>query len=126
MNKPKQNERIFARQIAFAAAFILPASKLLEAPSLLSAYAKGDVLMPALLHFLVQALVLLGILYALSLSKKTLSQRLEEKLGKGIFLLYILYALYFLFSAAIKSIFSPNQTERTEVRQVISWSEKSG
>lgn len=101
MNKPKQNERIFARQIAFAAAFILPASKLLEAPSLLSAYAKGDVLMPALLHFLVQALVLLGILYALSLSKKTLSQRLEEKLGKGFFLLYILYALYYLFSAAL-------------------------
>lgn len=101
MNKTQSNERIFARQIAFAAAFILPAAKLLETPSLLSTYAKGDVLLPALLHFLTQALILLGLLYALSLSKKTLAQRLEEKLGKGLIFFYILYALYFLFAAAL-------------------------
>ena len=50
---PKNNE-ILARQIAFFAAFILPVYKLLETPSILAEYAKGDLLLPAFLQFLAQ------------------------------------------------------------------------
>lgn len=101
MPQNPSNQKICARQIAFAAAFLLPAAKLLEAPSLLAEYAKGDLLLPALMHFLTQALVLLGILFAASNSKQTLMERLKRKLGKGIFAVYALYALYFLFAAAL-------------------------
>ena len=36
-----KNECIYGRQIAFVAAFLLPASKLLEVPSILAKYAAG-------------------------------------------------------------------------------------
>lgn len=99
--KSKKENAVEGRQIAFAAAFLLPASKLLEAPSILAKYAAGDLLLPAFLHLLIQALALWGILYALSKSEKTLLERLQNKLGKGIYALYILYALYFLFAAIL-------------------------
>ncbi len=101
MTNNPSNQKICARQIAFAAAFLLPAAKLLEVPSLLAEYAKGDVLLPALMHFLAQALVLLGVLFAASQAEKPLLERLKDKLGKGIFAVYALYALYFLFAAAL-------------------------
>ncbi len=97
----KNKDGINARQAAFAAAFILPMAKLLEAPSILSKHAGGDLLFPAILHFLVQTLVLLGILYAASKSETPLIDRLKIVLGKGIFVVYALYAAYFLFAAAL-------------------------
>lgn len=100
-NSTPRNQSVYARQIAFAAAFLLPASKLLETPSILSKHALGDLLLPAILHFLVQTLVLLGILYAASRSEKTLIERLKLSLGKGVFVLYALYAAYFLFAAVL-------------------------
>ena len=96
-----QNECIYARQIAFAAAFLLPAARSLEAPSILAKYASGDILLPALLHFLTQTLVLLAVLYAASRSEKSLLQRLEAYLGKGIAVVYIVYAAYFLFAVIL-------------------------
>ncbi len=96
-----RNGELYARQIAFCAAFILPAGKLLEVPALLSKYAKGDLLLPALLHILLQTLLLIGVLYACSRSQKSLVERLEEKLGKGVIVLYILYAAYFVFAALL-------------------------
>ncbi len=100
LSLPKNGE-IYPRQIAFCAAFILPLGKFLEVPSLLAKHAKGDILLPALLHFLLQTLLLVGVLYACSRSKKSLLERLQEKLGKGILAVYILYAAYFLFAALI-------------------------
>ncbi len=94
-------DRVYARQIAFCAAFILPMGKMLEAPALLSRYAKGDILLPAILQFLVQTLVLVGVLYAASKSEKSLLERLQERLGKGIYLLYVFYGVYFLFAALL-------------------------
>lgn len=92
---------IYARQIAFVCAFLLPASKLLELPSLLSKYAKGDLLFPAFLHFLLQAGVLLALLWALSQTEYTLLQRLKAAFGKGVVVVYILYGAYFIFSAIL-------------------------
>ncbi len=97
---PKNGE-VYARQIAFCAAFILPAGKLLEIPSLLAKYAAGDILLPALVQFMLQSLVLLGILYAASQSEKTLLERLEARLGKWVRALFILYAAYFFFAAIL-------------------------
>ena len=97
----KRNGEIYARQIAFCAAFILPVGKFLETPSLLAGTAKDDVLIPALLHFLSQTLVLLGVLYASSKSKRTLFERLHDGLGKWSVVVYLLFALYYLFAAIL-------------------------
>ena len=94
-------DELYARQIAFCAAFILPMGKLLEAPSLLASFAKGDILLPAILQFLSQTLALLGILYAASRSEKSLWERIQQRLGKGVFVFYIFFALYYLFFAIL-------------------------
>ena len=96
-----QNDGVHARQIAFFSAFLLPTYKLLEAPSLLARYAKGDLLLPALFHFLLQTGLLLLLLYASSRSEKTLLSRMEERLGKWSVAVYIVYALFFLFYAVL-------------------------
>ena len=97
----KNTPSVCARQIAFAAAFLLPVAKLLEVPSILARYAKGDLLLPALVHFLLQTLLLLGILYAASRSEKSILERLQLRLGKWMVLLYVLYAAYFLLAAIL-------------------------
>lgn len=96
-----RNEKVYCRQIAFAAAFLLPAAKLLEAPSILAKYASGDLLLPALAHFLLQSLLLLGFLYAASRSEIPLFVRLQNAFGGGVKVLYIAYVLYYLFSATL-------------------------
>ncbi len=100
MTAPK-NDVVCARQIAFAAAFLLPAGKLLEVPSILAKHAAGDLLLPALLHFLLQAGSLWVILYAASRSEKTLLERLHERFGRGMVAFYALYAVYFVFAALL-------------------------
>ena len=100
-NKLTKNTDVHARQIAFAAAFILPMAKLLEAPSILAKHAGGDLLFPAMLHFLIQTLALLGLLYAASKSEIPLMERLKRTLGKGMYVLYVLYAAYFLLHAIL-------------------------
>ena len=97
----RRNGQIYARQIAFCAAFILPVGKFLETPSLLASAAKDDVLIPALLHFLSQTLVLLGVLYASSKSKRTLFERLYDGLGKWAVIVYIFFTFYYLFAAIL-------------------------
>ena len=95
------NDETYGRQIAFAAAFLLPAAKLLEVPSLLAKYAAGDLLLPALFHFLIQGGLLLLLLFAAANSEKTLFERLESTLGKAACVVYFFLAAYFLFSALL-------------------------
>lgn len=99
--KAERKNAVNARQIAFAAAFLLPAGKLLEAPSILAKYASSDLLLPAFLHLLVQGAILWAVLFALSRSEKTLLERLQTALGKGATVFYILYAIYFIFAAVL-------------------------
>ena len=96
-----RNERVHGRQIAFAAAFLLPISKFLEVPSLLAQYAAGDLLVPALLHFLLQSLVLAALLYAATRSETPLIERLHNALGKWTIAVYIFFGIYFLYAAVI-------------------------
>ncbi len=98
---PAQTNEICTRQIALIAAFLLPTGKLLELPSLLSRYAKGDILLPALMQFMAQTLVLLGVLYAASRAKRPLIELLEEKFGKWLFPLFTVYALFYLLAGAL-------------------------
>lgn len=97
----KTNVSPYARQIAFLCAFLLPIGKLMETPSLLARYAKGDLLLPALIQFALQALVLFCLVFALSSSKCTLHERLVAVFGKGTAVLYALFIVYYLFSAVL-------------------------
>ena len=97
MHKPSspQNASVCGRQIAFFAAFVLPMYKLLELPSLLARFAEGDLLLPAILQFLIQLGAIIALLVAASKSNKTLLERLEERLGKWTRLVYATYALVY-------------------------------
>lgn len=90
-----------SRQIALAGACLLPAARLLEAPSILAKYAAGDLLLPAILHFLLQGGLLFALLFACSRSEKTLFERLEIQFGKWSALVYIALSVYYLFSAIL-------------------------
>ena len=96
-----KNEQIYGRQIAFVAAFLLPMSKLLEVPALLARFSAGDLLLPALLHFFLQFIVLGGVLFAVYRSENPLIFRLRLFFGKFLPIFYILYAFYYLFASLL-------------------------
>lgn len=98
---PNKNQAVLPRQVAFAAAFLLPLGKFLETPALLSRYAKGDILLPALLHFFIESLVLIAVLFAATRSEKTLAERIDTALGKWSCILYVLFAIYYVFAALL-------------------------
>ena len=75
--------------------------KLLEAPSLAARYAKGDILMPVLFHFLLQALALCLLLFASSRLSISLAEDVKKRLGGWVKLGYILLALYYIFAAIL-------------------------
>lgn len=100
-NNRANTRAVYGRQIAFVAAFLLPAAKLLEVPSLLARYAAGDLLVPAFLHFLLQGAVLGGLLFAVSRSKTPLFERMKTALGKWSNLFYALYAVYYILAAVL-------------------------
>jgi hypothetical protein len=101
MTNALQNNVVKGRQIAFFAAFVLPVYKLLETPSLLARFAKGDLLVPAFLHFALQTALLCLLVYVVSRSEKTLFERLNARLGRWSALIYALLAVYFLFIAVL-------------------------
>lgn len=96
-----QKNRVTGRQIALAAAFLLPAAKLLEVSSILSKYTKGDLLLPALLQFLLQGALLFLLLFFLSKSDKTLFELIELRLGKWSAIFYATLSIYYLFAAVL-------------------------
>lgn len=100
-NLSKSNGAVTARQVAFFAAFILPVYKFVETPSLLAGFVEGDLLVPALLQFLLQFGVLCALLYAASLSKKPLIERLQEGCGKRARVLFALLFVVYLFIAVL-------------------------
>lgn len=88
------------RQLAFFAAFLAPAAKLLAAPALLSYFAGGDLLWPALAHYLLQACALAALLFLASRSERGFFGLIADRFGApAARIAYALYALYFVFSA---------------------------
>ena len=101
LTSSQKNDCIHARQIAFFAAFVLPLAKFVEAPSILAKSAMGDLLLPALMHCLLQAGALALTLFLLSRLGKPLVEVIEERLGVWKWAVYIPYALFFLFFAVL-------------------------
>ena len=96
-----QTDSVHARQIAFFSAFLLPVFKLLETPSLLAKHAGGDLLLPALIHYVLQAGLLFLLLFSLSRTDKTIAELLKERLGKWRVAVYVAYAVFFLLYAIL-------------------------
>ena len=79
-------------------AFVVPVSKLLSAPAQLAEFAKGDLLVPALAQYLLQAAVLAVIMFLASRTDKSFFRLLGDTFGYVTArIIYILYALYFVF-----------------------------
>ncbi len=91
-----QKTSLPARQIALFCACVLPIYKWVEAPAVLARITKGGLLFPSLVQFAVQLGVLLLLLYVISKGDKPLIERLQEKLGKWLYLFYALYGVFFL------------------------------
>lgn len=101
-SKSPDSPALNGRQLCFFAAFIVPLSKLLETPSLLAKYALGDLLLPALIQFVLQAIPLAAILFIASKTDKGLFSLVKEKLGKvGAKIVYWILAAYYLFSTLL-------------------------
>lgn len=93
---------INGRQLCFFAAFMIPVSKLLTTPSLLSYYGKGDLLLPALAQYLLQAAVLAAILFIASRTQKSFYELIADTLGEiTAKIVYVFYALYFVFATLL-------------------------
>lgn len=93
---------INGRQLCFFAAFVLPAAKLLTLPSALAESAKNDLLLPAIAHFLLQAVAIALLLLTSSRSDKTVYDLVADKLGTvAAKTVYALYAAYFVFASLL-------------------------
>lgn len=93
-----QREKFSIRQLCFFLAFLLPVSKILEAPALLAYYAKDDLLLPAFLQFALQAAMLLGIVYFASKTDETVFEFISRALGNtAAKILYFALAAYYIF-----------------------------
>lgn len=89
---------ICGRQLCFFVAFLLPVSKLLETPSVLAYYAKGDLLFPAICQYLLQAAMVALFLFLSSRTEKSFFELIEDGLGRGAAkTVYILLAAYYIF-----------------------------
>lgn len=98
----KFSPAINVRQLCFFSAFILPAFRFLETPAFLSSYALGDLLLPAILHFSIQSLPIIALLFLVSKTKNGLFPLIKRKLGKvGSRIFYAVLAAYYLFSVLL-------------------------
>lgn len=94
-----------ARQLAFFVALVVPVGKLLELPSLLTAYAGGDLLIAAVLGCLLEFLSFAALVWFAKRSKHSPTESLKQTLGtttarifSGIWALFLLvYATLPLF-----------------------------
>ena len=99
---PLPKPQVCGRQLCFFAAFFLPITKMLEAPALLSKYAAGDILVPALAHYLLQSAVLAALLFLSSKLDKPLLRAIADAFGQWTAKIFCFaYAAYFLFAALL-------------------------
>ena len=77
-----KSQHINARQLAFLVAFLLPAQKLLELPSLLTAHAGGDLLIAALFGLTIEFIPFCCLLFFCKRTKTAPIEALERRCGK--------------------------------------------
>ena len=90
-----------ARQIALFCACVLPVYKLVELPSVLAQFSKGSILLPALFQYALQFGVLFALLYVCKNGEQPLLFRLQNRLGKWLYLFALLYGVFFLTFALL-------------------------
>lgn len=100
MQKTTDKDTVNTRQICFFLAFLLPVSKILELPSELSAISGNDLLLPVILHNVLQAVIIILLYFGLTKTDKPLFDLMKEKFGKvGTTVICIVFsAFYLLFS----------------------------
>lgn len=95
-------QRITARQLAFFTAFLLPAQKLLELPSLLTAYAGGDLLIAALFGLGIEFIPFCCLLLLCKRTKTAPIESLERRCGTLTARIFCgVYGVFLLFYAAL-------------------------
>lgn len=101
MNNVAQGEKggaISVRQLCFFFCFLMPVSKLMEVPATLARYAEGDLLFPALLHFLLQGGMVTLFLFFAKKWDRSLFEIIEEKTNETFArVFYFLLAAFYLF-----------------------------
>lgn len=91
-----KNAQINARQLSLFCALILPVGKLLELPSLLTAYAGGDLLIAALLGSMVEFLAFLALIL-FARRRGAPIEALEARCGKATVRIFLgIYTLFLL------------------------------
>ncbi len=95
--------KISTRQICFFYAFLMPVTKLIIAPSVISGYAKNNLLIPVIVNFIMQGfLTFLTLFLTRKEPDKTIFQILTERVGTTFAKsLYFLYGLYFFLVALL-------------------------
>lgn len=93
---------VTTRQLCFMLAFFLPANKLILLPSVLAQYAGNDLLLSALLVFLLQGAAIFALLWLMTRTDKTLFELIEGKFGTwAARIFYFILSVYLLFSAVL-------------------------
>lgn len=96
------NRQINTRQLAFFAAFVLPVGKLLELPSLLTAYNGGDLLIAAVLGLFLEFISFAALILFSKRSQSTPIEALTQRCGKPTARIFCgIYALFLLMFATL-------------------------
>ena len=91
-----------ARQLAFFAALVVPVGKILELPSLLTAYAGGDLLIAAVCGCLLEFLSFGTLVWFAKRSGSSPMERLRQTLGNATARIFLgVYALFLLVYATL-------------------------
>ncbi len=101
-NARNDRNRITTRQLCFMLAFFLPANKLILLPAKLAEQAGNDLLLSALLVFLLQGAAVFALLWLMTKKQATLFELIEAGFGTwAARIFYFLLAAYFAFSAVL-------------------------
>ncbi len=93
--------RISPRQLFFFLACVAPVGKIVLLPARLAEFAKNDLIFPAAVHFLVQALLVFCVLLLVKCGK-SFYELLEDTFGKiAAKIVICLFALFLLFAALL-------------------------
>lgn len=97
-----QTNTISTRQLCFILAFFLPVNKIILLPSVLAKYAGNDLLISALIVFVLQGVAIFALLWLMQKKQATLFELIESRFGKWVArICYFILAVYFAFSAVL-------------------------
>lgn len=94
--------KINVRQICFIMIAYTAVTKLLLYPTALADYCGRDILIPALINFLIEGIIIWGVSYLCSRTDKTFYELLKSNIGKvGAKIVFGFFTAYFIFAAIV-------------------------